>query len=371
MAESKFIRTVTYGGYDRNDVNKRLEYLHAQYYEVKNELRETKLALEEYKKGSPEEKAHESVLAVERTKLTDELVQNEKLSGRLKTAEEDIKARDKKIAELEEENKALKSSFDEVKKKLDAYEAGNDPAALSTVFIEAQKSASLLVDNARKESEEKIADAKKLAEDTVAEANNTAAQIIYDAEKNAARINAEAQNNAEEMKAASGNLRAVLMSDIDKLNAEVKKLKDIFAEFEKNGKAGLEDSEKVLGNARSKLTEGGVPVFREPAKIEADLPDEPMLEKVNTHYSQNEDKETAKKKNEELEKLRAMAASLGGKGDKKKDGGKKSGGTSLDDLAAMAASLGGGKSDKKEEPKKSGGVDLDELMKQAQSLGKK
>ena len=358
MAESKFIRTVTYGGFDRNDVNKRLENLYSQLYELKNELRETKLTLEEYKKGTPEEKAHENVLAVERTKLTDELVQNEKLTGKLKTAEEDAKTKDNRIAELEAQNKALNSNVEELKKKLAAYEAGNDTAALSTVFIEAQKSASLIVDNARKEAEEKSADAKKLAEDTIAEANNTAAQIIFDAEKKAAEIAANAKNSAEEMKAASGNLRAVLMGDIEKLNAEVTKLKGIFDDFERNGRTSLDDSSKVLDGAYAKLTEGGVPVFKTPEKLSPEYPEAPVLEKVNTDYSQNVDKEALKKKNEELEKLQAMAASL--------SGGK----------TAKAAEK------PKEEPKKApqkaeekkpagGGIDLADLMKQAQALGGK
>ena len=359
MAESKFIRTVTYGGFDRNDVNKRLEYLHSQVFELKNELRETKLTLEEYKKGTPEEKAHENVLAVERTKLTDEQVQNEKLTAKIKTAEEDAKTKDSRIAELEAQNKALTNNVEELKKKVAAFEAGNDTAALSTVFIEAQKSASLIVDNARKEAEEKSADAKRLAEDTVAEANNTAAQIIFDAEKKAAEITANAKNGAEEMKAASGNLRAVLMGDIEKLNAEVAKLKGIFDDFEKNGRAGLEDSSKVLDSAYAKLTDGGVPVFKVPEKIAAETPEAPVLEKVNTDYSQNVDKEALRKKNEELEKLQAMAASLGAKPKPK-------------DVPKEAPEKEPKKEPAKAEEKKpaGGGVDLAELMKQAQALKK-
>lgn len=367
MAESRFIRTVTYGGFDRNDVNKKLEYLYSQLYDLKNELREAKLAAEEFKKGSSEEKAHESVLAVERNKLTDELVQNEKLTAKLKTAEEDTKTLEARVAELENENKSLKEQLKTAADKVAAFEAGSDAAALSTVFIEAQKSANLLVENARKEADEKTADAKKLAEDTVADANNKAKQIIYDAEKEAARINAEATNKSEEMKAASGNMRAVLLKDIEGMKAEVEKLRGIFDNFEKNGKAELENSEKVLGSAYSKLTEGGVPVFKNPDTVSAEDPGAPELGAVNTDYAQNVDREAEKKKNEELEKLQAMAASLGGKKEEKSSQSS----ASLDDLAKMAASLDGGKPAEKKEESKSGGVDLADLMKQAEALGKK
>lgn len=365
MAETKFIRTVTYGGFDRGDVNKKIDSLNSQLFELKNELREAKLSLEEYKKGSPEEKAHESVLAVERTKLTDALVQNEKLTGKLKTAEEDAKTKEKKLAELESENKKLFADNEELKKKLAAYEAGNDAAALSTVFIEAQKSANQIVENARKDSEEKVSDAKKLAEDTVAEANNKAAQIIFDAEKRAAQITADAKNGAEEMKAASGNLRAVLLGDIEKLNSEVKKLREVFADFEKNGKVGLDDSAKVLDSAYSKLTEGGVPVFKSPEKIAPTDVEEPVLKNVNTDYIQNADKEAIKKKNEELEKLAAMAASIGGG----KPAPKSEEAPAPESEPKKTEENEKGK-DKDKKPA-GGGVDLEALMKQAQALGKK
>lgn len=365
MAETKFIRTVTYGGFDRGDVNKRIDSINSQLFELKNELREAKLSLEEYKKGTPEEKAHESVLAVERTKLTDALVQNEKLTGKLKTAEEDAKNKEKKLAELESENKKLSADNEELKKKLAAYEAGNDAAALSTVFIEAQKSANQIVENARKDAEVRVSDSKKLAEDTVAEANNKASQIIFRAEKKAAQITADAENGAEEMKAASGNMRAVLMKDIEKLDSEVKKLREVFADFEKNGKTGLDESAKVLDSAYNKLKEGGVPVFRSPEKIAPKDIDEPSLKNVNTDYIQNEDKEAVKKKNEELEKLAAMAASIGG--------GKPAPKSEETPAPKPEKSEEKEKDNGKDKDKKSagGGVDLAELMKQAQALGKK
>ena len=93
MAETRFIRTVTFGGYDKSEVDKKLEYLYTQVYDLKNELRETKLTLKEYEKGTEQEKAAESVLAGERAKLTQVQVQNETMTDKLKSAEEDNKAK--------------------------------------------------------------------------------------------------------------------------------------------------------------------------------------------------------------------------------------------------------------------------------------
>ena len=109
MAETRFMRTVEFGGYDRNDVIKRLEFLNTQVFDLKNELRETKLLMEEYKKGTDEEKAHETVLAGEKVKLTSLQVQNETASAKLKAAEEDNK-------KLSEELEALKAKCADMEK---------------------------------------------------------------------------------------------------------------------------------------------------------------------------------------------------------------------------------------------------------------
>ena len=112
MADTRFIRTVEFGGYDRNDVIKRFEFLNTQLFDLKNELRETKMLIEEYKKGSSEEKAHEAVLTQEKVKLTSLQVQNETASTKLKAAEEDK-------AKLAEELAALKATHADTLKELE------------------------------------------------------------------------------------------------------------------------------------------------------------------------------------------------------------------------------------------------------------
>ncbi|MBR1751978.1 MAG: plectin, partial [Ruminococcus sp.] len=194
MAETRFIKTVTFGGYDKAEVDKRLEYFYTKLYELKNELIETKLTLEEYKKGTDAEKASETVLAGERAKLTQVQVQNETISDRLKNAEEDNKNKDAEIKALKDMNKALTADLEEKKKKLEALEAGGAAEALSSVFIEAQKSAGLLVETSKREAADLEAKSKQAADDMITDANNKAKKIIFEAEKEAATISADAQN---------------------------------------------------------------------------------------------------------------------------------------------------------------------------------
>ncbi len=361
MAETRFIKTVTFGGYEKTEVDKRLEYLYSQVFELKNELREAKLTVEEYKKGSDEEKAHETILAGERAKLTQVQVQKETLSDKLKTAEEDNRVKDKELEDLRKTVSDMSTALADTNAKLAALQANSTAEALSAVFIEAQKSANTLVETSKKEAAEIDEKSKQAADDMIVDANNKAKKIIYEAEKRAAEITAEAENNAEQMKVASGNLKAELLSDVDDFSKQVAKLRAVLEDLEKDGIAKLDKSEKMLNKAEKQLKSGGVPVFREPKVIAPVMPKEPEYEKT----SSVKNAENKKKSSSELEKLQAMAAAIGGKeGKAAADGGD----VDLAALMAQANALGGG-SDKKDESKDSGSVDLASLLAQAESLG--
>lgn len=362
MAESRFIKTVTFGGYDRTDVDKRLDGLYLQVCDLKNELRETKLTLESYKKGTDEEKSFEQVLSVERAKLTEVQVKNEAMSEKIKTSDDELKKKDKELAELKEENARLKEELETSNSKLSAYEAGNDAAALGAVFIEAQKSRSMLLDSARQEAQKLEADSKKLAENIITDADNKAAQIIYDTEKFAAESEAFAINKAEEMKVASGNMKAALMTDMESIGVQISALKKVLESFEKNGSVVIAQSEEMINNAKEELRKDGIPVFKMPEHFEAELPPVPELKPVD-FSGDSEKAEASKKKNSDLEKLQAMADAIGG--------GKSapaSGSVDLDALAKQAEALAGDSKPAKNSKKGGGAMDLDALAKMAAEL---
>jgi chromosome segregation ATPase len=207
MAESRFIRTVVFGGYDKSDVDKKFEFLYSQYYDMKNSLREAKLMLNKYKEGASEEALMESVLANERAKLTEFQVKNETLSEKLKATDDDNKAKEKELAELKEKLKATEDTLNDVNTKLQAANGGGDAAMLGVVFAEAQKSANMIISQAQKQADDLKTDSEKLAANAVAEANNKAAKIIYDAEVRAAKLSAEAENKSAETEAHQHDAR--------------------------------------------------------------------------------------------------------------------------------------------------------------------
>jgi len=352
MSESRFLKTVLFGGYERAGVEKRFEYLTSQLFSLKNELRENKLLLAELRKGTDAETAAEGILAGERAKLTQVQVQHEAVSKRIKVLEEDLRARDQEIEDLKAEITALKEELAEKNQKLIALGSENDAAALSAVFIEAQKSANLLIENAKKEAADLDANSRKLADNIVADANNSAKKIIYDAEVQSAETLADAENKSAQMEAASDNLRASVLTNVETLNAQVISLQSMLEQFQNTGITSLNESAKVLADAESKLKAGGVPVFHVPVQVMPEFPEEPEYETVNHEYNgsagspDSEARREAKQHDaEELAKLRQMAESIGGgkkpKTEIKTEPKNSGGGPDLAALAAQAAALKG------------------------------
>ena len=350
MAESRFIKTVTFGGYDKADVDKKLEYLYSQVYDLKNELRETKLMLNKFKEGTSEEAAHESVLSNERNKLTEMQVKNEAMSEKLKSAEDDNKKKEAELVELRQAKKELEETLADVNTKLTAASGGGDAAMFGVVFAEAQKSANLIVTTAKQQAEDLENDSKKLAENTVIEANNKAAKIIYEAEKHAAEITAEADNNSAKMEAASDNMKATMLNEVTRIGAEVAKLKKVLTDFRESGLSMIEKSESLIEDTKAELNAGGVPVFKDPVLHDPFVPDAPVYQETDNTYTTGVDDQT-KKKNEELEKLKAMAESLGERKPSSSD-------------AASAPN----DSAKKEDAPKSSGPNLSDLLNKAKSI---
>ena len=308
MAESRFIRTVAFGGYDKGDVDSRLNYLYTQVYELRNELRAAKLMNAKLRDGADEETAEKSVLANESIKLTELQVKNGALNEKLKTAESDNKAKEEELVSLRARVKELEEQLSETSTKLAAASGGEESAMFGVVFAEAQKSANMIVATAKQNADNLEADAKKLTENMVADANNKAAQIVYEAEKNAAQIEADSKNDAANMSAASENMKAVMLNDITKLGDEVAKLKNVLLEFEKTGIESIEQTEKLISDTKDELTAGGVPVFKNPEMVEAELPDEPEYQEIDNEYATGA---KPKKKNKALDKLKALAESIG------------------------------------------------------------
>ena len=338
MAGSVFIKSTLFGGYDKQETDKVLEELYLKVYELENKLKDSEL----FASGSKEE----DIIAKEGKELAKVQAANETLSRNIEDLKAESKAKDEQIAGLNDEINKLKDELKEANNKLSKV-ADGEAAMLSKVFIEAQKSAEMVVNDAKRQADDLKADSQKLADNMIIEANNKAAKIVYAAEKQAAEIETKAINDDEAMKAASSNMKAVMLTDIESISSDLAKIKELFESLTTQGTEKLTKSETVLKDAEKALKKNGVPKFTVPEEMQADLPKEPKLGTPDYNYNNAKDKE-AEQRNEELEKLMSMAQSI-----------------ASDDGADA-------KSKKKEEKKESKGsdaaFDLDALAKMAESL---
>ncbi|MBP5577905.1 MAG: plectin [Ruminococcus sp.] len=362
MAEPRFIKTVTFGGYEKEAVVRRIESLNEQVHDLRNELRETKLLHEAYKKGTDQEKALESVLAEERAKLTQIQVQNNTLNLKLKATDDENSNLMVEIKSLKDEIADLKDKLKVSESKCAALMAQDEAMALSNVFIEAQKSSAMLEGAAKSKAAEIEFKTKKLAEDIVSDANVEAEQIIYEAERTAAEKIAEAKNEAEQMNVASNNLRATVLENVNSIKRHMGLVRDALEGFRKEGLSRLIEADECLNRTENTIKEGGIPVFKLPEKFEPELPEKPVS--LSEKMKNDEDK---RKKQEELDKLKQMAESIGGaKKDDAADSDQK------DNDTKDAAEKEQKNNDEKPEggEKKSGKVDLAALAAKANSIGK-
>ncbi|MBP0966085.1 MAG: hypothetical protein J5722_00480 [Oscillospiraceae bacterium] len=323
MSETRFMQTVLFGGYERSAVEERFESLNAQLFTLKNELRETKLLLAELKKGSDEAAALEEILAGERVKMAQVQAQNETVTKKIRAAEDDIAARDQEIEQLKAQIESLQAELSQKNEKLTYLEANSDGEALSAVFIEAQKSADLLVSMAKKDAAALDTNSKRLAENLVAEANNTAKKLIYDAETRSAELLTDSESRSEQLSAATENIKAYVLDDVTRLKQHVTAIREAFETLQEGGLASLTQAEALLGRADADLKAGGVPVYREILQPKKNAPREPEYAPVDHTYYTEADKAAAEAKiqrEEELKRLRAMANSINGEEEEPKPG---------------------------------------------------
>ena len=312
MADSRFISTVTYGGYDKADVVRRLDSLYERIYGLENELRETRLLLDSTKNGEEIRSAVDTILAQDRDALTQAQVKNEELTLSMQTAEETIRKNQAEIRKLKASLEETAAELSEANKKLAAAKSDDDAAALSAVFIEAKRSADMLESTAKEKADQLEKAAAEAAEKSIAHANDESAIIINDAQRKAAEIIADAKNAAGEMETAYVNMRATIFSEMSSLGQQLADFKDALMKFEEDGVGNLYKCEELLDKTQETLKEGGIPEFREDVKYAPEYPERPRRKA-------DLESEEMKKRRSGLDKLRQMAESLTGSKDNAED----------------------------------------------------
>ncbi len=283
MADEKFLKTVAFGGYDKGEVEKLLNALYSQLFELKNELDDTKLELKRYTDETDVDDVMAQKLAAERKTLALVQTENTALTSKLEAAVSEIKKKDSLIYELNRDISKVKDEAEQLKAELSIANSSDDVSAMSKVFAEAKRSASLIVAGAKKEAAEIELKSRKAAENIIIDAENKAAVIVYEAEKSSADIRTEAYIKSGEISETANSLRLSMINDISAIGSELSKLKGAIEEFAEKGYSLLEDSEEALRAAEIDLRENK-DVSTEGRHPDAEYPAPPVLKSIDHNY---------------------------------------------------------------------------------------
>lgn len=415
MNETRFLKTVTFGGYDKTDTDNLIKSLYERISRLESELRVAKFSLDQYRKGSEPEQVFQTALADEREKLAEAQSQNETLSMQIKAVTADNAEKEQEIVKLKYSVAELEHSLSDADMKLSAMSENDDTAVFGAVFASAKKSATEIIENARKKADDLDANSKKLAENIVAEANNKASDIVYEAELYASEMTAEV--DSMNLEKDSDSMKSAILEDFGELSGRVEKLKQVFEELKNYGDSMIQKTESAIAETQNTLIKGGTPSFGSAEdSAPAELPEKPVYEETDYSYDGVQQESNfdeyayddyenvpdfdeleevdilgddddfdlsglvrsnpvVKKSGVNFDSLDKQAEEFmnvkNSKSDKKAENDnapaekKKSGSINLDELMAQANALD---DTPPEKPKKSGSINLDELMAQANAL---
>ncbi|MCR5807855.1 MAG: hypothetical protein K6G68_12585 [Oscillospiraceae bacterium] len=265
MDGTGFLKTVSFGGFDKKDVLAYVDKLNTQIYTLENELNEAKKLAEVSGDDSETKAKYEELLKSDRAKIAELQASNDSAKNQIKVAEDEVKERDKEIEELKAKLHSMEDELVDAKNKAAAAStAENNAMDLSNVFMEAQRSASSIVTNAKENARKMDEDAKKLANQVVDDANSKASTIVKNADEKALRIVTEAENRSAELSASSENMKAVVLADVQEISASINKLKAMLDEFTITGLKTVTESSAMLAETESTLKKNGVPKFNAP-----------------------------------------------------------------------------------------------------------
>ncbi len=260
MDGTGFLKTVSFGGFDKKDVLAYVDELNTKIYTLEAELDEKKALLESAGGAGDNSEKYEELLAADKAKITELQTNNDSLKLQMKTMEDDLANKDKEIEALKAQNAELEEQLQEAKNK--AASGGGESSAmdLSNVFLEAQKTANTIVTQAKENARKMDEDAKKLANQVVDDANGKASTIVKNADEKASKILSDAEDKSSEMRAAADKIRKQVEEEIAEIDENVVKLKEVLEMFSSESLSRLDEAKAQLDNAQSVVKKGGAPV---------------------------------------------------------------------------------------------------------------
>lgn len=252
MDNSGFLKSVSFGGFDKKDVLAYVDDLNTKIYNLESELEDAKAKLGEgggtASVAGAEE--YEQLLAKERAKANELMANNDTLKLTIQSHEDEIKAKDAEIEQLKEKISELESNAGTIQQPT------TSEFDIGSVFVEAKNAADRIIAEARNAAKKMNDDAKELAEQVVDEANGKASGIVANANSQANKIVADAENESKGIRTAADEVKKAVQSDIRDFSENVAKLNDLISGFSAESLEKLDKAKTILSDVETALEKG-------------------------------------------------------------------------------------------------------------------
>lgn len=271
MDGTGFLKTVSFGGFDKKDVLNYVDELNTKIYTLQEELEQKNNLLEQSDSGAEVNEKYEKLLAEDKKKIADLQTSNDSLKNQMKTLQDESAEKDKEIADLKNKNAQLENELIDAKNKAAAASSVDANAMdLTNVFMEAQKTANTIVTQAKANSKKMDEDAKRLANQVVDDANSKASTIvksadekanklIIDAEARSSAIIADAEDRSAEMKAAAAEMKAMILAEVSEMGNRVKNIRDAIENLHGDSTQRLDATHKTIEDSMEFFKNGQIP----------------------------------------------------------------------------------------------------------------
>lgn len=255
MDNSGFLKTVSFGGFDKKDVLAYVDDLNTKIYTLEAELEETKLKIGQGGDSAnlAGDKEYEELLAKERAKVNELMANNDTLKLSVQSYEDVIKEKDAEIERLKEQ---LANAEANQGAAPEAAETNSDAENLGDYFVQAKMLADKMVTDAKVFAKKINEDAKELADQVIDEANDKASGIVNAANDKAEKIVSDAEQQTESIHIAASEAKVMVQAEIREFSDKITKLNDIIAEFSMESTDSLDKAKTVISDVEEALEKG-------------------------------------------------------------------------------------------------------------------
>ena len=265
MENSGFLKSVSFGGFDKKDVLAYVDDLNTKIYTLESELEEAKSRGGDGNGSGAKfdgAEKYEQMLAKERAHVSELMAKND-------TLQLTVQSNERVIADKEAEIETLKEKINDLQNNVSTQPQQEETSSydIGSVFIEAKKSADKIISEAKNVAKKMDTDAKTLASQVVDEANAKAQSIVADADSKATKIVKEAEVKTSDLRNTSDKLKSDVLEEISKIFEDVNKINETIAEFSKGTLTNLEKTKEIIFDAE-KVVKGEAAAPQAPQKAQ-------------------------------------------------------------------------------------------------------